>query len=401
MKKTVFIIHPHSNFIFNVTSLYLVKCLIDDQFNIVIFTNCDKSENYYKSYSNVQIRPLPLFYPRPPRRPLLFFKKTLQPWLAARKEFAKYNNPEIIVIDPEGFYTASRIFPQFVKKFNYISFEMFFLDELKDELMIKIHHRAIAQIKKGIKSLIIPDHYRLALFLKEHKNHKIGRTFCIPVSPSRFYLPTDKDSAALDFETKLNHGERSVIYSGSLYDWSGIKELIKEIAKESNPKFRLFIHSQSISDGLRADLESFISRHAPQMSITILGMQLDYAPYLAFIKKFDIGLATYIPFTSDSPYDGKNFAEIGYSSSKFSTLMMLGIPTIATTNNSFNDIKKTHDFGYVVNDFTEINDALSYIDTHFEENQKGALKVYNELLDPTDKVRSFIDFLNSEVNASR
>lgn len=394
MKKTIFIIHPHSNLIFNVTLNYLVKRLIDEQFNLVIFTNCKYSKDYFKDDQNVEIKTLPLLYPKAPRRPLLYFKKTLIPLLAARSAFAKAKDPEIICIDPEGFHAAYQMFPSSLKDFNYISFEIFFLDELKEEWSIKLHQKAVSLFKKGIKSLIIPDKYRLKLFLEEHPGNQIGQHFFIPVSPSKVFLPPAQYQAP--FETKLEAGERAVIYSGSLYDWSGIKELIASM-QHWDKKFHLFIHAHGISDGLRNDLEQFIAAQPRPLSIQILDISLDYTDYLAFLKQFDIGLATYIPFTSNSPYDGKNFAEIGYSSSKFNTLMMMGIPTITTTNNSFNDIKKEYDFGYVIKDFSEMAEALTYIDQHFEKNKVEASRVYDELLDPTDKVSKLIDFINSPV----
>jgi glycosyltransferase involved in cell wall biosynthesis len=392
MKKTVFIIHPHSNLIYNVTLNYLVKRLIDEQFNLVIFTNCTFSKAYYKDDQNVQIKTLPLVYPKAPRRPLLYFKKTFLPLTAARSAFANAKKPAIICIDPEGFHAAYAMFPSALKDFNYISFEIFFLDELREQWSIELHQKAVALIKKGIKSLIIPDHYRLKLFLEEHPGHQIGQHFFIPVSPSKVFLPAANYAAP--FKTNLKEGERAVIYSGSLYDWSGIKELIASM-QHWDKKFHLFIHAHGISEGLRADLEKFIAAQPVALPIQILDISLDYTDYLAFLKQFDIGLATYIPFTSNSPYDGKNFAEIGYSSSKFNTLMMMGIPTITTTNNSFSDIKKEYDFGYVIKDFSEMAEALTYIDQHFEKNKAEASRVYDELLDPTDKVSTFINFLNS------
>lgn len=394
MKKKIFIIHPHSNLIFNVTLNYLVKRLIDEQFNLVIFTNCKYSKDYFKNDHNVQIKTLPLLYPKAPRRPLLYLKKTLLPSIAAKLEFSKWKNPAIICIDPEGFHAAYKMFPSALKDFNYISFEIFFLDELKEEWGIKLHQKAVSLIKKGIKSLIIPDKYRLKLFLDEHPGHQIKQHFFIPVSPSKIFLPPAQYPAP--FQANLKAGERAVIYSGSLYDWSGIKELIASM-QHWDKKFHLFIHAHGISEGLRADLEQFILAQPIPLSIQILDIALDYTDYLAFLKQFDIGLATYIPFTSNSPYDGKNFAEIGYSSSKFNTLMMMGIPTITTTNNSFNDIKKEYDFGYVIKDFSEMGEALTYIDQHFEKNKAEASRVYDELLDPTDKVSTFINSLNSTV----
>jgi glycosyltransferase involved in cell wall biosynthesis len=390
MKKTIFLIHPHSNLIFNVTLNYLVKRFIDQQFNLIIFTNCQYSRTHFKDDENVKVKPLPLVYPKPPRRPLLFLKKTFLPWLTAKLEFLKWKDPKIICVDPEGFHAAYKMFPSSLKNFNYISFEIFFLDELKEKLSIQLHKKAISLIKKGINSLIIPDKYRLKLFLEEHHDNKIAHSFFVPVAPSKTYLPLATHS--ITFKTNLREGERSVIYSGSLYDWSGIKELIKSM-NSWDQKFHLYIHSHGISEGVKNDLNKFISTHATNLPITILDISLDYTDYLSFLMQFDIGLATYIPFTSDSPYDGKNFAEIGYSSSKFNTLMMLGIPTITTPNNSFNDIKKEYDFGYVIKDFSEMQNALTYIDNHFEKNKFEARRVYEELLDPTHKVSTFINFL--------
>jgi hypothetical protein len=396
VKKTIFIIHPHNNLIFNVTLNYLIKCLIDRHFNLVIFTNCERSKTYFKGNENVKIKTLPLLYPKAPRKPWLFIQKTFLPWISAKLELIKSKNPNIICIDPEGFHAAYQMFPSSLKDFNYISFEIFFLNELKEERTIKLHKKSINLLKKGINSLIIPDKYRLRLFLDEFTDSKIDHYFFIPVSPSKIYLP--KTGNYIPFTSELKEGEKSVIYSGSLYDWSGIKELIKSMKYNWDKKFHLYIHGHGISGSSRTDLEQFISENAKGFTIKILDHQLDYTDYLSFLMQFDIGLATYIPFTSNSPYDGKNFAEIGYSSSKFNTLMMLGMPTITTINNSFIDIKKEYDFGYIVKDFSEMGIALAYIKDHFEKNKIEARRAYDELLDPTEKVQLFIDFLNTSLS---
>lgn len=393
MKKPIFIIHPHSNLIYNVALAYLIKCLLDDKYNVTIFTNCPLSAAYFLEYQNIEIKNLPRVYPSLPKRPLLFLKKTLKPWIAAKLAFSKWKNPKIICVDPEGLLIANKLFPSSLRNFNYLSYELYFLDELKEKQAIKLHTNAMFLIKKGINSLIIPDKYRLKLFLKEHHQSKINRIFFIPVSPSKTSLPSFRN--IVPFKPTLKKDNRSVIYSGSLYDWSGIRELIKLMPANWDKKFQLYIHAHGINSDHKVNLEQFISKHAKDFSIQILDFKLDYPDYLSFLMQFDIGLATYIPFTTDSPYDGKNFAEIGYSSSKFNTLMMLGIPTVTTVNNSFNDIKKQYDFGYIVKDFSEMGNALHYIDQHFEKNKKEAQSAYNNLLDPTENVKLFIKFLNA------
>lgn len=396
--RTIFIVHPHNNITYNVILTDLINNLIKENFRLVIFTNCVQSKTFFGKHPNVDVKVLPLFYLRPPRRPLLYWKKTFLPWLEARKELARHQNPEMICIDPEGFYTASRMFPSMVKKFNYISFEIFFRDELKHQLNINVHQRESRLVSKGIKSLVIQDPYRMKLFLQEHPEPKIEHTFYIPVSPSKISLPSEEEVKNFRFKTNMEPGKRSIIYSGSLYAWSGIKELITAMAKDWNDKFHLFIHSATLNAEMKKDLENFAASKVSNMSVTILDMKLTNEEYLPFLKQFDIGLATYVAFTSDSPYDGKNFAEIGYSSSKFNTLMMLGIPTIATMNNSFRDISERYNFGYVLKDFSEINVALKTIDQHFEQHKTGALAAYDQLLDPTEKVKKYIDYLRNEVS---
>lgn len=389
MKKDIIIIHPHSNLLYNVTLNYLVSRLIDFNVKLVIFTNCSLSRSYYKDYKNVEIHNIPIVYPQAPRRPWLYFYKTILPLLNGKLKLLKTNNPEIICIDPEGLHIGNRMYPRLSKHFNFISFEMFFLDELKDKKFIKLHKKTIRIIQNGIKSLLIPDKYRLRLFLNENKINSLNDTFFIPVAPSR-ETTSSIDSNFKSLELDLN--KKSVIYSGSLYDWSGVKELITS-TKLWSADFSLFIHSHRINPETRAELEKLILDQNSATPITLLEYPYNYDDYLKFLKQFDIGLATYIPFTSDSPYDGKNFGEIGYSSSKFSTLMMLGKPTITTTNQSYLDLKKEYDFGYVIKDYSEIAQALNYINDNYENNKTYALKVYEEILKPDQKMTEYINYL--------
>ncbi len=395
MKETaILIIHPHGDLFSNPTMLCIIEELIDRNIKIILFIHEIPIRINEKILNNIIFKKLPYIYPRIPRRPSIFFPNTFLPFFKAKMLSFKYNFKDVVCVDPEGLIIASKLFPKLSRNYHYISFELFFLDEIKDHLIKKNKLKEISVLKKTIKSLLIQDKYRLKLFLEENKPYQINQTFLIPVAPIKpknYNTPTPKHLIV-----HIPQNKKTLIYSGSLYKWSGLFDLLKEMEKKWNDDFHLVIHNRfpsNIYSPEILEIKSYIDKGLP---ISLVNLQLTYEDYFLFLKQFDVGLASYISFTSDSHYDGKNFEEIGYSSGKFNTYMMMGIPTITTKNNSFIDLLKTYNFGYIINDFSEMNKALSFISENHNSQSAEAKRLYNELMNPNLYISNYINYILSD-----
>lgn len=389
-KPAIFIIHPHNDLFSNPTVLFILKNLIDQKIKIILFiynapNNVDK-----KILNNIDLHILPLFYPTTPRRPLRFLLKTLVPYINCKFLLLKHKISNIICVDPEGVVITSKIYPRLKRLYNYISFELFFLDEIKDFRTRKNKVREISVLQNEINSLLIQDKYRLKLFMEENNPFKIDKIFFMPVAP----VMKNAENSMLE-RLKFNpiQNKKTIIYSGSIHKWSGLFELIENMEKNWNNEFHLVIHNR-FQDNLNSseiiEIKSYINKGLP---ISLINLQLEYDDYLLFLKQFDVGLATYIANTSTHHYDGKNFGEIGYSSGKFNTYMMIGLPTITTKNNSFNDLYKTYNFGYIINDFSEMNAALSYISKNYDFQKNETKRLYKEIMNPELYIHPYINHL--------
>ncbi|RZK74011.1 MAG: hypothetical protein EOO85_16080 [Pedobacter sp.] len=165
--------------------------------------------------------------------------------------------------------------------------------------------------------------------------------------------------------------------------------------KSWNPNFHLVIHnrsSENLNSGDILYIKELIKRDYP---ITLVNLSLQYEEYIPFLRQFDIGLAMYVPYTSDSHYDGKNFAEIGYSSGKFNTYLMLGLPALVTENRSFLELALEFDYGYVFGEFDEIPRLLEKIMNNYTHHASEALRLYTQKMNPDMFMGEYIKALCS------
>jgi hypothetical protein len=116
----------------------------------------------------------------------------------------------------------------------------------------------------------------------------------------------------------------------------------------------------------------------------------DLRDYAAFLSRCYIGIATYFPNTVDV-FAGKNLQVIGLSSGKFSTYMMLGIPTITTSNIIYKELNKEYNFGETINTVTEIPNALNKIHLDYDQKSEGCRSLYKNVLDPVSRIENLIN----------
>ncbi len=379
-QKAIVIFHPHDDLFCNSTMLLLLQKFILNEEKVYLYTH-EKPDYLGSITDKINYRQLPLFYPSQPRRPFLFIRKTIIPWLKCFYELTfKVKVNRFIGVDMDGLLSLFKIFPSKNKLFDYVSFEIFFLDEIKNNLFKKLKKMEIKYLQKGINSLLIQDSYRHKLFLKENVGCKIAHTHFVPVSPPKFRAKFNKPLK--EYTVEIPENKKSIIYSGCLYKWSGILEILNAMENHWDDDYYLVIHNRDlkiIDSEVIKTIEDYQEKGFP---IILVHKEFEQTEYYQFLKQFNAGFATYVPFTTDHHYDGKNFEEIGYASGKFNTFMMLGIPVITTASNSFNALYKNYCFGFIIKDFNEIGKALLFLKNNEERNKKEAQQLFDEILDP-------------------
>ncbi|MBP9192726.1 MAG: hypothetical protein KBF96_09265, partial [Ignavibacteria bacterium] len=107
-----------------------------------------------------------------------------------------------------------------------------------------------------------------------------------------------------------------------------------------------------------------------------------------------IGLAVYFPNYEDS-FSGKNVEEIGLSSGKFSTYIMLGKPTITTSNKIYNYLNEKYNYGYIIDTAEDIKEGIVNIKSEYDMKVSGCKKLFKEVLDPEMKINNLLKEIGS------
>ena len=109
---------------------------------------------------------------------------------------------------------------------------------------------------------------------------------------------------------------------------------------------------------------------------------LESKEYENIIASADIGLVLYkqVPNNKNSKYTQKNIKTIGLSSGKFSYYMKYGLPVVTLNQNSYSELLKHYNFGFNINEFTEMPEAINKILLDYDFYSSEAKRLFNERL---------------------
>ena len=391
--KTIAIITPKIDTFSNPTLILLFEKLIDMEYKILFF-GFEQLFVPKEIRSKIEFQKLPFnfvsFFKRPQhsRRPYDMFKAMKQYYELYHLLKIKNKVKAIVCVDPMGLVFAGRICKLINLKIIYASFEIFFEGEFLDEKkkMIKINEKKYSD---KVDLVVIQDKKREEL-LRLGNNFKSSTRFLhIPVSPGQIEIP----SHDYDIYEELNipRDKKIVVYSGTLQRWCGIYELLNLFPEKWNKDFWLVLHSHYILDPdneIAMKIDYLVKN---RMNVSFHNIPFfKFLDYAKFLSKCDIGIALYFPNDVDF-FAGKNIIEIGLSSGKFSTYMMLGIPTITTSNDIYKELNKTYNFGDTINDVSEISEALDEIKKDYDQKVIGCKKVYEKVLDPVSGIEKLVN----------
>ncbi|MBK8982176.1 MAG: hypothetical protein IPM38_07600 [Ignavibacteria bacterium] len=389
--KTIAFLSPKIDTFTNPTLVALIQKLIAKGYDIIYY-GFDQLfiPSEYRKY--IEFKELPFNFYTLDKNPKNIFK-FLKQYLKLIRDF-KWNNKikAMICVDPMGLVIGGRIKKVIGFKLIYASFEIFF----EDEFFVQ-RKRVLKKLEMNYSKLsdivIIQDDRREKL-LKSVNNFTDKTIFLkIPVSPlktevidndydiyNEFYIPADKIIA---------------VYSGSLQNWSGISEIISLFPDKWDNDFWLLIHTHQKLDKnseLKYEIENLIANN---QNISLHEKPFyRFEEYFNFLSKCNIGIATYFPNNLDI-FAGKNLEAIGLSSGKFSTYMMLGIPTITTNHYIYKILNNKYRYGEIINSISDLPGALKKIRSGLTAKSESCRLLYDKVLNPDLRIDDLINHIEN------
>jgi len=287
-----------------------------------------------------------------------------------KRTFAGRSYDVTIGIDSMGIAKGFGYSRDFDVPLVYISFEIFFHDELLSDQLIGLkEEECIASRHADL--VIIQDRQRAQLLAKEN-GLEMERFEYLPVSPRGPLWCEKSDFLRRRFD--IPEDTMIVLHSGSFSEWTYPEELLESVASWSGD-FTLVIHTRYRGNRY---VQMFEDARLPNVVLSTLPLPTEEYEYL--VSSADIGLLLYKP-TPPSPYDQKNIREIGLSSGKFAFYMKHGIPAISVDQLCYARLLADYGFGENLGSFREMPGALRRIRSNYDFHRTEAQRLFSEKLD--------------------
>lgn len=390
--KTIAIVSPKIDTFSNPTLTILIEKLIERNFKILFF-GYEQMFTPPKIINKINFYSLPFNFYEFKSNFNSVVKLIGQYYYLYRLLKIENKVSTLICIDPMGLVIAGRIRKFIRLKIVYFSFEIFFEDEfyVQRKKILKTLEMKYSE-KAGL--VIIQDSRREKLL--RSVNNFNGRTefIHIPVSPKpEEIIPNNKS-----IYKKLNipEGKTIAVYSGTLQGWSGVSELLDLFPEKWNTDYWLVIHSHHMDIENNEIKEKLKFLNEKNCNISFHNEPFyDYKDYINFLSECHIGIAMYFPNNIDI-FAGKNIQEIGLSSGKFSTYMMIGLPTITTANSLYPELNLQYGFGETIKEIPELPGALVKIKNDYNNKVKGCKSLYENVLNPVPEINKLVNYFEEK-----
>ena len=390
--KSIVILTTKTDTFSNPTLTLLIEKLIEKNYTILFYGS-------EQTMVPEEIKPKLNYYPLPFRfyhfqKNLKSLKKVTGQYLNLYKNLKIKNKADtVICVDPMGLVIAGRLRTLIKVRLIYASFEIFFKEEFKSDPKEIIKDLEV-KYSKYADMVLIQDGRREKL-LRETNNFRDSVKFIhIPVSPKKINTGIRKHN--VHSELNIPESKTIVIYSGTLRKWSGINKILDLFNDRWNPDFWLVIHSHNLPDEEDEILKKINCHISSKKNISFHGKPFDnFRDYAEFLSGCDIGIATYFP-DGDDVFAGKNIEEIGLASGKFSSYMMIGIPTITTQNSMYKELNKKYNFGETIADVAQIPEALVKIKNEYEKKTAGCKEIFERELNPEPGIESLMEYIKDQ-----
>lgn len=301
---------------------------------------------------------------------------------------------KVLAVDPAGLVISGNL-----KKLNrrikisYLSFEIFFSDELEESKWYKYIKRREIVYSNSVNSIIIQDENRKQLLINENKLNPFEKEciswFLIPVAPKK-PIKIVNGGRIREFYG-INKNTKAILHTGSLAAWSGAEYYISLLEKGLPDGHLLFLHSRYKLEKRDAIIDKLFDLQKRNYPIILHDVFIDdESEYYELISNFDYGISLYLP--QKCPFTGKNIRNVGLSSGKFAYFMASGLPTIVSDQKQYRELDSKFHFGVLVNSIEDIinsldNNAMGRI------SKECCIKLYEEVLNPQTRIANFVQSL--------
>lgn len=308
-------------------------------------------------------------------------RTTLQYWLyrfsmerlGMERRFAAGVYDLIIGVDSLGIIRASTYAKRFNLPLVYLSFEIFFRDELSTQKEIEEKDRETAASRSA--DLVVIQDSRRGNLLSAENNLSLNKFEYLPVSPDGFRCDGESDYLRRRFN--ISEDRTVVLQSGSLAEWTCAGELIESVAKWPEG-FILVIHIPYESKQSEPYVQAIRRAELPNVFLTTGALPTE--EYEKMVDSAHIGLVLYKPVPS-SRYVQKNIEHIGLASGKFSFYMKYGIPVISFAQKEYDRLLRNYAFGENIDAFDDMPQALRRVRSHYDHYRTEASRLFSEKLD--------------------
>jgi glycosyltransferase involved in cell wall biosynthesis len=277
----------------------------------------------------------------------------------------------VIGVDPDGLVLAQSIAGG--APVAYYSLELLLTEALTSsaDRRLKQQERALSQAAPFI---VVQDADRAHLLVAENG-----------VDPSRLVLvPNAPPGPARRRPSRSWHGRcglpdqaRVVLHAGSLGDWTGIDDLVREVPAWPEP-WVLVVHTR-----YDAETSPYVARlqaAADSRRVHFSLKPVDRQAYDALVDGADVGLAFYVA-SDESAFTGRNIQTIGLSSGKLAYYLRAGLPVIVNQAASIGTTLEAAGCGVAVADAAGVADALTRVSLRYDAFSEAACAFFDDQLD--------------------
>lgn len=350
--RKILILHPEGNINNNPNLSGIVEILCENNFKVDIYSPI-RPEFYQSS-------------PAPGAE--LFLENPKDPAEYTLKIINKYCNPYDLVIGvDEGIIEASKISNIQGVPLGYISYEIFFEDEIGSELKQSERNTC-----KNVIIAVVQDEIR-ASHLSEQNLISRDKMIYIPVSGRKSRAYTKQDYLYKKFNIPQN--KKIALAIGSIGKWTMIEDILSNI-DNWNEEWVFVLHPRYGDIGFSNQLRELIARNRRRVYVS-----KDPVPKVEDLYKIicsaDVGIALYKP-DYKSKYSGKNIKYMGLSSGKTSLYLQYGLPVLVSRYEPLATLITNYKAGAVVDEVTDIADYLNEYHQNISDN---CISLFNDHMD--------------------
>ena len=279
----------------------------------------------------------------------------------------------ILGVDSAGLIAGYEYATRYHVPLVYLSFEIFFRDELSRRAEIEEKERECTA-SQFADLVIIQDQWRARLLATENRL-SLDRFEYLPVSPGGSQRAGKSDY----LRRRFNLSERRilVLHSGSFVEWTCADELLENVAAWPE-EFVLVIHTKYRPG--RTDRYIQAVRQTKPSNVVLSTDPLPPEEYEQLVASADIGLVLY-KAVPPSRSTQKNIQTIGLSSGKFASYMKCGLPVISVGQQTYAELLEDYAFGENIDSLSEMPAALTRVQSDYAHHRAEAQRLFSEQLD--------------------